>query len=358
MDLNSIKILEFDKIVNILSKFACTYIGKEKCLTLLPTNDIDAITNLQNQTNEAIRFIQKKGSISISEIDDITISLKKVKSGFTLSAKEILCIGKVLKTSSDLKKYFFKDFEDVDISFAKNIEIYFSNLYLNKDLENTIFNSIIDEHTLSDTASNELYTIRRKKLDLESKIRDKLNSIISSSTYSNYLQDNIITIKNGRFVIPVKQEYKSNFSGLVHDISSSGSTLFIEPNSVFEINNSIRELQILEELEIEKILSNISLEISKISDNILSNLNTIGEIDFIFAKAKYALNLKASQPMLNKDKIINLKNARHPLINQDIVVPINISIGKNYNSLVITGPNTGGKTVTLKTVRSFNINGL
>lgn len=307
MNIHSIKILEFDKITNILSEYANTYIGKEKCLNLEPLNNIDDITVLQAQTNEAIRVIQKKGSISISQIDDITVSIKKVKSNFILSAKEILSIAKILRLSTELKNYFFKEFSDVDMDFAKNIQTYFENLYINKEIENEIFNSIIDEHTISDKASPTLYSLRRKKIEFENKIRDKLNSIISSNTYSKYLQDNIITIKNGRFVIPVKQEYRSNFSGLVHDISSSGSTVFIEPTSIFEINNSIRELQILEELEIEKILSNISSEIFKIADNILLNLNLIGSIDFIFAKAKYALKLKASEPILNENKIINLK---------------------------------------------------
>ena len=350
MDLHTINTLEFDKIINILSDFAVTYLGKNKCLKLLPINNIDTITLWQNETNEALRLIQKKGNIPICEIDNIIISLKKLESYGVLSAKEILSIGKILKLSRNLKHYFFEEHDDVDISFALDIENYFSSLYTNIDIEKSIFDTILDEYAIADRATTELYNIRRKQKDLENRIRDRLNQIITSSKYSKFLQDNVVTIKNERFVIPVKQECRSEIPGLVHDISSSGATVFIEPTSVFDMNNSIKELKILEEHEIEKILKNLSDKINTITDNLFANLDLIGYIDFIFAKAKYALNLRANIPNLNTDGIIILTKARNPLIEQNKVVPIDISIGTDFSSLVITGPNTGGKTVTLKTI--------
>lgn len=347
---NSLYTLEFNKIKEILSSFALTFLGKKEVFNLLPSNNLDDISLMQAQTSEATLLTIKKGNIPMVPIADIRISLKKLEANSVLSAKELLDIAKILNLSKNLKNYFFNEYLDVDVSFAKNIESYFSNLYLNNKIEDDIFEAILDENTISDRATPELYSIRRKQKDLEGKIRDKLTQIVTSSKYSKILQDSIITIRNGRFVIPVKQESRSEISGFIHDISSSGSTVFIEPTAVFDMNNSIKELKLEEELEIERILSTLSSEVFEITDELYSNLSLIKTIDFIFAKAKYSIHLNAIPPILNENNEINLIKARHPLIDQNKVVPIDINIGENYSSLVITGPNTGGKTVTLKTV--------
>ena len=222
---------------------------------------------------------------------------------------------------------------------------YFFNLYTNPKIEKAILDSIIDENTIADNASSELANIRRNKRKLEQDIKKTLSNLLNSK----FIQEPIITIRNDRFVIPVKNEYRSEVKGLIHDMSSSGSTVFIEPFSVFEINNKINSLKVEENIEIEKILSSLSSLFFGITEELENNSRLIGMIDFAFAKAKYANDINATEPVINTEKYIDLKQARHPLISKDTVVPINISIGKDYTSLIITGPNTGGKTVSLKT---------
>lgn len=221
----------------------------------------------------------------------------------------------------------------------------FNNLYINPNVENTIYKSIIDENTFSDDASKELYSIRKNLRSKENEIRNKLNSFM----HSKYLQEPIITVRNNRFVIPVKDEYRQEIKGFVHDISSSGSTIFIEPISVFDLNNDLSNLKNEENLEIEKILQKLSSLFFEITDSIKNDINLIGIIDFIFAKAKYSNSINASQPTIGNEKFINLIDAWHPLLDQNSAIKNTISIGNNYTSLIITGPNTGGKTVTLKT---------
>ena len=227
---------------------------------------------------------------------------------------------------------------------------YFINAALSSGLFPKIFSIILDENTIADNSSNKLASLRRTSRKLEQEIRDKLNSFIHSATYSKYMMDPIITIRNGRFVLPVKEEYKSQVKGFIHDISSSGSTVFIEPMNIFEMNNEIANIKVDENIEIERILQNLSIMLYEYSQNLKENLEVISYLDTVFAKASYSIEIQGTYPIISDDKLINLQKARHPLIDKNTVVPIDISLGKDYSTLVITGPNTGGKTVTLKTV--------
>lgn len=226
-------------------------------------------------------------------------------------------------------------------------------LYYNKNMEDTIFNSIIDEDTIADDASKDLSSLRKNRRKLEQDVRDKLSNFIHSASYSKYLMDSIITIRNDRFVVPVKEEFKEHISGAILDISASGSTVYIEPSAVFELNNKINAVKVQEAIEIEKILKGLSLMLCPIADKLKVTIDIIGRLDFIFARAKYSKEINGIRPIITNSKEINLLGARHPLIDKKVVVPIDISIGKDYSSLLITGPNTGGKTVALKTVGLF-----
>lgn len=257
-------------------------------------------------------------------------------------------MGIIFKLAQELKDYFSADF--LQISEYPILSNLFSELYSNKSIVDKIFSSIIDENTIDDNASKDLQTIRKQKRKIEQDIRSKLNDLIHSSSYSKYIQENIVTIRNDRFVIPVKEEYRTQIKGFIHDISNVGSTVFIEPISIFEMNNELNRLKIEEELEIEKILLELSKLFFPYTNELKKDVSLIGKLDFIFAKAKYSKNIKATTPIVNTEKEINLKNARHPLIAPEKVVPISLSLGEDFSNLLITGPNTGGKTVTLKTV--------
>ena len=341
--------LEYDKILQILSNYCKTDIGKDISLNLEPSNNILEVKHLQAETTEAVNLVSKLGTPPIYFLPNINIWIKHLESGIPLSAKALLEIGKTLKLSRELKTYFFDNKEIESNNFPILLDR-FNLLYTNTQIENVIFKSIIDENTISDDASSNLSSLRRNRRKLEQDVKDKLNSIIHSSNYSKYIMESIVTIRNDRYVIPVKIEYKDNIKGFVHDISSSGSTVFIEPMTIFELNTKISNLKVEENLEIERILKNISTSLFPIYENIKEDTLIIGELDFIFAKATYSKNISGIEPHINQDKIINLYKARHPLIDESKVVPIDISLGKEYNSLVLTGPNTGGKTVTLKTV--------
>lgn len=343
MNSKAIEKLEFNKICDILQEYAITYIGKDYANSLKPMSSKVEIEKALNQTTEASNILYRKGSCPISEIEDITSHLKKLNSNLFLSAKQLLDLANILKISSNLKEYFFSN--EIDMSEFVNLTGLFNNLYINPSIEKVIYSSIIDENTIADEASKELGNIRKSIKNKEQEIRHKLNSFINSK----YVQESVITMRSGRFVVPVKNEYRSEVKGFIHDISSSGSTVFIEPISVFDLNNDLNNLKNDENVEIEKILQKLSSLFFNIIPNIENNVNLIGLIDFIFAKAKYSNSLNASMPIITDEKQINLKQAWHPLINQNQAVKNDIPIGKNYSSLIITGPNTGGKTVTLKT---------
>lgn len=344
--------LEYNKILDTVSNYCSTYIGKNYVAELLPSNDKDLVQKMLNETSFAQILLFRKGEPPISNIENIEIWIKNLKSSNSLSAKALLEVANVLQTSRLLHDYFFAD-EAFDLSDFSVLEDYFSMLYYNQKIEDNILNSIIDENTIADDASKTLSSLRRNKRKLEQDIRDKLSNFIHSSSYSKYLMDSIVTIRNDRFVIPVKEEFKDNISGAILDISASGSTVYIEPSSIFELNNKINGIKAEEAIEIEKILKNLSLSLFPIATNIQTSLDTIGKIDFIFARAKYSKKIDGICPKVTDSKEIHLYGARHPLISPEVVVPIDISIGTNYSSLLITGPNTGGKTVTLKTVGLF-----
>lgn len=349
MNTKSLDTLEYNRIIEILRKYCKTYIGNENLLKLTPVFNTQTVSHMLSETNEAVNLNIRKSSIPLPDIPNISLWIKQLESYSVLSAKSLLETATILKISRELKEYFYSD-EDFDISQFPILSEYFSNLYINKGIEEKILSIILDEKTISDNASSKLYSIRKQIAKLQQDIRDKLNSFIHSSTYSKYIAEPIITIRNGRFVIPVKEEYKSQIKGFIHDISSSGSTVFIEPITIFEMNNQKANLKIEENSEIEKILQNLSSMLYEYANMLKSNIDIIGRLDLIFAKARYSIETNGIFPIINSKKYINLVKARHPLIAKDTVVPIDISIGKDFTSLVITGPNTGGKTVTLKTV--------
>lgn len=350
--------LEYDKILDILSNYACCYLGKNAILSLKPSIQKDEVLFCLSQTAEAVTLLYRKGVAPISDIADIKISLKSLASNLPLSAKSLLEVNEILKTARLLKEYFFSEAEKTTSSTTSSIDLsnfpllseLFSTLYTNLDIEKKIFHDILDENTINDDASTNLKRIRKLEKTIESTIKEKLTSMLHSSTYSKYIMEPIITIRNDRYVIPVKEEYRGMIKGFIHDISSSGSTVFIEPLTIFELNNKISSLKIEENIEIDKILKDLSALLSPLTNFLENNLTLIGQLDFIFAKAKYAKEINGILPILNDEKFFHLIQARHPLIPRENVVPIDIELGKDYSSLVITGPNTGGKTVTLKTV--------
>ena len=340
--------LEYYKILEILSKYAVTYLGKQQCLELSPSDNKEYVSKILKKTAEAVNLIYKSGSPPIHEIADNTVNLKALESYSSLSIKSILDLTNILEISKNLKEYFHADFIDVsNFPFLENI---FDELYSNISIIESVSKCIMDENTLSDDASKELYNIRKRQRNLEQDIKSKLNNIIHSSGYSKYIQESVVTIRNERFVIPVKEEYRGQIKGLVHDVSSSGSTVFIEPISVFELNNEIANLKIEENIEIEKILQNLSKLFYPYIDELSKDIECIGKLDFIFAKAKYSKAINGTTPIINDKKEIVLKNAIHPLLDLSTAIPISLSLGKDFSCLIITGPNTGGKTVSLKTI--------
>lgn len=340
--------LEYSEIIKLISNYCKTYIGKETVLKLSPCFDSDEVSHLLEETTEAMDISIKKSNIPVCEIPNIDIWIKQLESTNVLSAKALIDIATILKVSRELKEFFFKDPSFNTNSFSILFD-YFNSLYVNKNIESTIFEKILDENTIADNASPKLSSIRKNKKKAEQAIRDKLDSIIHSSSYSKYLMEPIVTIRNDRFVIPLKQEYRNMLKGFIHDISSSGSTVYIEPLAIFEINNEINNLKIEENIEIEKILQNLSILLYKYTNELKNNVILIGKLDVLSAKVLYSKSIDGIKPTLNTQKYINLIAARHPLIDKNNVVPINIALGKNFNSLIITGPNTGGKTVSLKT---------
>lgn len=345
---NNLKKIEYDKILEKVANYCKTYIGKNKVSELRPSQNVDEVQNMLAETSQSVVLIQRNSTPPIGEIADITVYIKALDGCGTLNIKALLEIQNILEIASSLKDYFSKDF--LATSDFSAIEQYFNDLYTNPSIVSTLKKSIIDEDTIADTASSKLQDIRRKQRKIEQDIRSKLNVILHSSTYSKYIRENLVTIRSGRFVIPVKEEYRNNIKGFIHDISSSGSTVFIEPIAVFELNNELSNLHIEEELEIERVLQNLSGLLYPYTKELQSDVELIGKLDFLFAKAHYSLDLHCSTPEINTSKFINLINARHPLIDQSQVVPSSVELGKDFTTLIITGPNTGGKTVTLKTI--------
>ncbi len=335
--------LEFNEIRGKLSTYCQTFVGKNIADNLEPYTDVDKINKYLSETSEANYLISNAGSFPISEMSDLSLCLKMLESSISLNAKNLLEMAELLRISKDLKEFYNK--AELDLEF---LNVYFSQLYSNFDIEKKIFSCIISEDEIADNASSELSSIRRNKKNIEAGIKEKLNHIIRSSEYSKYIMDQVVTIRNNRYVIPVKEEYRNNVKGFIHDTSSSGSTVYIEPMAIFEMNNKINSLIVEENKEIEKILNNLSALLFPIVNNLRQTYNLIGMLDFISAKARFSIDYDCTKPEIGS--YLDFKQARHPLINKDKVVPIDVNLGKDFHTLVITGPNTGGKTVTLKTV--------
>lgn len=351
MNEKSIRVLEFNKIIDMLKTKASSSLGLKYIENLKPSNDFEKVQNALLETSEAQSILIKRGLVSMDGIYDIEDKVKRAQIGATLDPGGLLRVADCLRVARSLKRSL-ESSEEEDFNYPI-IQGLTNALYTYRDVEDRIYTSIVGESEVSDNASTTLRTIRRRIVQKNQSIRSKLNSIISSTTYQKYLQDNIISVRGDRFVIPVKAEYRSVVSGIVHDQSSSGATLFIEPMSIVEMNNELRKLKLDEQEEIERILAELSSMIGEISGELISNQTILTKLDFAFAKGKLSVEMRGIEPVLNKEKFFNIKNGRHPMIDKRDVVPNTIYLGKDFDTLVITGPNTGGKTVTIKTVGLF-----
>ncbi len=337
--------LELDKILKMLSDTASSADAKEKALEIKPMTDYFEVLELLDKTEAAYIFIAKFGAPSFHGLQNVNNALSRAAAGGSLSAGELLKIAVTLKIIRGITVWHEKC-----AGMETALDDLFNSLYPNKYLEEKITNAILSETEISDNASPELKEIRRKKRHYENKIREQLDSMIHSSHYSKVLRDGIITQRNGRFVVPVRAEHRGDVAGMVHDTSGSGATVFIEPAAVVEANNEIKVLESREIEEIERILAELSQMAGEFEDTIKISFESSVTLDLIFAKAHLAYKMKASRPILNNDGEILLKKARHPLIDPRSVVPVDISLGIDFDSLVITGANTGGKTVSIKTI--------
>ena len=343
------KTLEFDKVLVELKKLASASITSEYIDQVEISTQYEVVKNRLNETNEALKLIIAKGEPQLFGIVDIRSIIKRTEIGGSLTAGSLLQVSDFLRISRGLKTYLKKDSynkdEEVELEYIDKL---IEDLYTDKRLEDEINSKIISEEEIADDASRELLRIRRGIVAKKDSIKNRLNGILSS--HADFLQDAIVTLRDGRYVVPVKIENKSRVKGLVHDISGSGQTAYIEPMAVVEANNDLKELYIKENLEIEKILRELSELVGETSEEIKSNQEKLIELDFIFAKARLALNYHANMPKLNREGRINLIKAYHPFLDRKIAVPIDINLGIDFTSLIVTGPNTGGKTVSIKTV--------
>ena len=342
----SLKTLELPSILDMLAAEALSDSAKERARGLSLSRDAYSVKSRLEETTDARNMMAAKSSPPLASVKDIGDAVRRASLNGVLNTRELLDIAGVLGAASAAIA-----FSSGDRDFAKtSIDYLFNSLRGNKYLENRISSAIISEDEIADAASGDLYDIRRHMRLAGDKVRQTLNKIITSQAYSKALQENIITVKNGRYVVPVKAEFKAVVPGLVHDISSSGATLFIEPMAAVNINNELRELAAKEKQEIERILAELSAEVAGSGEDLLSDLEILVRLDLIFAKAKLSYKMNAAAPEISDGKSIDLKKARHPLLPRNEAVPIDVSIGDSFDTLIITGPNTGGKTVTLKTV--------
>ena len=340
----SLKKLELDKVLELLAEHAGSDAAKEKCRAMAPLTDADDIRALQKETSDACKLITLKGSPSLGGIRDMSASLARADRGGVLSTEELLQIAGCLKSARMVKNYADGD------SVPTVLDPWFFQLMANKYLEEKIYTCIPAKDEIADAASDELASIRRKIRQQSAKIRESLQKIISSPSYAKILREPIITIRSDRFVVPVKSECKNDLPGLVHDVSASGSTFFIEPMQAVNANNALRELFVAERKEIERILAELSSECANYRTHIEENYRVLVTLDCIFARAKLSFAMNAMEPEIRTDGRLELKRARHPLIDRQAVVPISVRLGTDFDTLIITGPNTGGKTVTLKTI--------
>ena len=347
MDEKTLKTLEFDKIREMLAAHAINGDTKEKARKLSPKTELSEVKALLADTDSAVVMISKYGSPPIAPVCEVSSAIKRIRVGGSLSMAELLNIAKVLRCSDNLKKYYD--------GHESSLAVYFDCLQKDNQTERRISTSIISETEMADGASPELSNIRRKISRAGEKIKDSLNSMIHSPHYRKFLQDPIVTLRNDRYVVPVKAEHRGDVHGIVHDISASGGTVFIEPASVVDANNELHALSAKEKLEIERILSDLTAVVAEISDIVECDYTAIMDLDLLFSKAKLALAQKAVCPQMNNDGKIFIKKGRHPLIDPKSVVAQDVSLGYDFDTLVVTGPNTGGKTVVLKTIGLFTV---
>ena len=345
----ALKVLEYDKIIDMLLDLTQGELARDLVEKLEPSNDIDDIRRMQEETSEAYRVLVRYGDIDYSSATHIKHLVSKASLGSMLFIEDLYDIMQNIFLVSSIKRYLKTSIEDENLNLNHLRKLYDSLASLD-DLKKKLSMTIVSRDEVADSASSTLRSIRRSKKLKNQAIEDKLNSYITSDKTKKYLQDAIVTMREGRYVIPVKNEYRSSVEGMIHDISQKGSTVFIEPMAVVKLNNELRELENEEKKEIERILYELSSEVSEYKAYLETNEEALKSISFIFARARLAREMRATEPILNDKGYVNLKNARHPLIPKDKVVPTTLELGDEYTSLIITGPNTGGKTVSLKTV--------
>ncbi len=344
MNDKSIKILEYNKIIEMLKAGAASEMTRQVISQLKPLTDIYEIRHLLQQTTEAVKVIMIKGNPPMSAFYDIAPALMRARKGGTLTMQQLLQISYNMRTAGTMSAFLEKDLTDIPALDAIREVI-----SVNRALENEITRCILSEDEMADTASSELRSIRRSIVRQNEAIKAKMNHMLGSAENKTLLQDSIVTMRDGRYVIPVKQEYRSRFPGIVHDQSSTGATLFIEPQVIVNMNNELKQLFLDEKKEIDRILAELSGRVAENYHGLYNNQKLLVELDYIFAKGKFSLSYRGEEPHISDEGILDLKQARHPLLDQKKAVPINASLGRSYSTLIITGPNTGGKTVTLKT---------
>lgn len=345
----ALKVLEYDKIIDMLLDLTQGELARDLVEKLEPSNDIDEIRRMQEETSEAYRVLARYGDIDYTAATHIKHLVSKASLGSMLFIEDLYDIMQNIFLVSSIKRYLKTSIEDENLKL-KHLRRLYDSLASLDDLKKRLSMTIVSRDEIADNASSTLRSIRRSKKLKNQAIEDKLNSYITSDKTKKYLQDAIVTMREGRYVIPVKNEYRSSVEGMIHDISQKGSTVFIEPMAVVKLNNELRELENEEKKEIERILYELSSEVSEYKTYLETNEEALKSISFIFARARLAREMRATEPVLNDKGYVNLKNARHPLIPKDKVVPTTVELGDEYTSLIITGPNTGGKTVSLKTV--------
>ena len=353
MNSKVLRTLEYEKIIDQLVNCAGSLLGKDLCKNLVPSSDIEEIRTMQHETSLALARIYQKGSLSFSGVYDIRGSLKRLEVGSILGTSELLHINKMLDVCSRAKSYDRKDNDETE---PDALDAMFQSLQPLAPLAGEIRRCILSEDEISDDASPTLKSIRRSMNQMNDKVHAQLTSMVNGSART-YLQDAVITMRNGRYCLPVKAEYRGQVQGMIHDQSSTGSTLFIEPMAVLKLNNELHELELREEKEIEVILSTLSSRAAAELEPLETNLELLTRLDFIFARAQLSRSYNGSEPIFNEKGIINIKKGRHPLLDKKKAVPIDIRLGKDFELLIITGPNTGGKTVSLKTVGLFTLMG-
>ena len=348
MNKKAYKVLEYNKILDLLGEEAASVITKKVISELKPSVEVNLIREMLAETTEAVSVIMRKGALPLGNFYDIKNMIHLADKGGTLTMKQLLEVFYNLRVARNVANFLKSDLPDLPI--IKGLS---EVLSIQKKLEENIDRCILSEDEMADSASSELKSIRRNIVRQNEAIRAKMSQILNSSENRTMLQDAIVTMRQGRYVIPVKQEHKSKFSGIVHDQSATGATLFIEPQAIVNLNNELRELELAEKVEIQRILAELSAEVAQVNLELLNNQDILLKLDYIFAKGKLSVKMKATEPQINTKGNLRIKDGRHPLIAKDMVVPISIAIGQGYDTLVITGPNTGGKTVTLKTVGLF-----